>query len=101
MGKTEVVWTEGALREVDSIGAYISLQSSKEAANSFLDGLLDSTDRLGDFPHSGGIIPENPAFRHVVVAEYRVIYRVMRTLDILAVLAPERKALKILAPKKK
>lgn len=100
MGKTEVVWAESALREVDAIGSYIAADSI-EAANLFVEGLLSSVERLQQHPLSGQIISENPGFRHVVFKGYRVIYRIVEEVEIVAVIAPGRDAGKILPIVKK
>ena len=101
MGKAEIIWTEAALSNVNAIGAHIAVEASSEMAGAFVERLFESTDRLEDFPYSGAETQENPAFRHVVVSGYRVIYRVLEAVEVIAVIAPGQDAVKILTPTKK
>lgn len=73
----EVIWSPQALQDVDSIAAFIAKDSDHYASLFILD-VLQSVDRLSDFPESGRIVPEisNPAIREVIFGNYRVIYRI-------------------------
>lgn len=72
----EVIWTEAALQELSEIAEYIALDSPA-AASRFVADVLDTVDRLRDFPASGRIPPElpNSVYREVVVPPFRVFYR--------------------------
>ena len=72
----EVIWTEAALQELSEIAEYIALDSPAAASRLVAD-VLDTVDRLRDFPASGRIPPElpNSVYREVVVLPCRVFYR--------------------------
>lgn len=72
----EVIWTEAALQELNEIAEYIALDSPAAASRLVAD-VLDTVDRLRDFPASGRIPPElpNSVYREVVVPPCRVFYR--------------------------
>lgn len=73
----QVVWSPSALEDVDQIARYISRDSPDQAAL-FVTRLLEATDRLGDFPRSGRVIPElgDPDCREITYGAYRIMYRV-------------------------
>ena len=73
----QVIWSPSALDDVDAIAEYIARDSVDQAAL-FAQRLLDATERLGDFPRSGRVIPEigDPACREILVGAYRILYRV-------------------------
>ncbi|MEQ5834902.1 type II toxin-antitoxin system RelE/ParE family toxin [Marinobacter sp. R17] len=72
----EVVWTEPALQELDSIAEYIALDKPA-AAGHLVKDVFDKTERLEDFPQSGRIPPElpNSVYRELVVPPCRIFYR--------------------------
>ncbi|MCI0354632.1 MAG: type II toxin-antitoxin system RelE/ParE family toxin [Acidobacteria bacterium] len=72
-----VVWTEESRRDLSEIREYISLDSPP-SADRVLRQIIDSTQRLKQFPESGRRVPESPNtdLREVVVPPYRVIYAV-------------------------
>jgi len=72
----EVIWTEPALQELDSIAEYIALDNVV-AASALVEEVFDKTERLESFPQSGRISPElpNSIYRDVVVPPCRVFYR--------------------------
>ena len=72
----EVIWTEPALQELDSIAEYIALDNPT-AASRLVEEVFDKTDRLEGFPQSGRIPPElpNSVYREVVVPPCRIFYR--------------------------
>jgi toxin ParE1/3/4 len=72
----EVIWTEPALQDLDSIAEYIALDNVV-AAGALVEEVFDKTERLESFPQSGRIPPElpNSIYRDVVVPPCRVFYR--------------------------
>jgi len=44
----------------------------------FADRVFKATDRLGDFPRSGRVVPEaaQEGIREIILESYRIIYRV-------------------------
>jgi len=84
----EITWSESSLARLEEIGRFIA-QDSPTRALAFIDALIESVDRLRDFPFSGGLVPENPAFRQVVVEGYRMIYRHKeKAVEIVTVISP-------------
>ena len=89
-----VEWAARARDDLQSIYDFIA-RDSPRAADSLIDRILDSTERLADFPSSGRLIPEFPqlGYREIVVGSYRVQYRVEdKAIWILAVLHGRRQA---------
>ncbi|SOB77460.1 toxin ParE1/3/4 [Marinobacter sp. LV10R510-11A] len=72
----EVIWTEPALHELDSIAEYIALDNVV-AASALVEEVFGKTERLESFPQSGRIPPElpNSIYREAVVPPCRVFYR--------------------------
>lgn len=72
----EVIWTEPALQELDAIAEYIALDNPF-AASRLVQEVFDKTERLEDFPQSGGVPPELPdsVYREIVVPPCRIFYR--------------------------
>jgi plasmid stabilization system protein ParE len=72
----QVVWTESARHDLKDIVEYIS-RDSHAYARSFALQLSERVTRLEAFPDSGQVIPEDPegVVRHLVVGNYRVLYR--------------------------
>lgn len=84
----EIVWTESALAKVEAIGHFIALDSP-EKASKFIDKLLHSVERLAEFPYSGPLLPQHPAFRQLVWENYKIVYRVTENkIEIVTVLGP-------------
>jgi addiction module RelE/StbE family toxin len=96
MAKTKVIWAENALSDVDDIGMFIAKDSVERAVN-FCQKLFESTDQLEQQPLSSVVIAENPGFRQLVVAGYRVIYRLTDVVEVITVIAPGKNAAKILS----
>jgi addiction module RelE/StbE family toxin len=75
---TKVSWTENALQDILEIYTYIA-QDSPNNADSFLDSLMDNTEKqLSISPLIGRKIPEinDPAFREIIYGNYRVMYHI-------------------------
>lgn len=72
----EVIWTEPALQELDSLAEYIALDNVV-AASALVEEVFGKIQRLEKFPQSGRIPPElpNSIYREVVVPPCRVFYR--------------------------
>jgi len=72
----QIAWSERAMQDLKEIVEYIS-RDSKAYAQSFALQLRKRVDRLGAFPESGALIPEDRSglMRHVLVGNYRVLYR--------------------------
>lgn len=72
----EVIWTEPAVQDLDSIAEYIALDNPA-AASELVQEVFDKIERLGTFPQSGRVLPElpNSVYREVVVSPCRIFYR--------------------------
>ncbi len=72
----EVIWTEPALQDLDSIAEYIALDNPA-AASQLVRTMFEKTKRLEDFPQSGRIPPElpNSIYRELVAPPCRIFYR--------------------------
>jgi toxin ParE1/3/4 len=72
-----VVWSPRAIDDVDSIAAYIALDSESYAA-SVVRTILEKARRLSEFPKAGRAVPEfgDDAIREVFAYSYRIIYQI-------------------------
>ncbi|WP_235017351.1 type II toxin-antitoxin system RelE/ParE family toxin [Nitrincola tapanii] len=72
-----IEWSPLALERAGEIAGYIALDKPS-VAESWLDGLFESVERLELDPMSGRIVPEVniERIREVIYGAYRVIYRV-------------------------
>lgn len=80
--KYEVLLTEGAEQDLESIYDYIAEFDSKASADYVLDRLLEVVESLTAFPERGAYPKELVAlgirdYRQSAFKPYRVIYRVM------------------------
>lgn len=73
---TAIIWSPQAIRDVESIRAFIA-QDSPAYADLIAERLVAAVERLQPFPESGRIVPErqDPAIREVIVPPYRIVYR--------------------------
>lgn len=72
-----VIWAPSALEDIDAVADYIARDSADLAAL-FTARLIEATNRLGDLPRSGRIIPEigDPSCREISYGSYRIMYRI-------------------------
>jgi len=72
----KVIWSEGALRDLEHIRDYIALDNPAYA-NVFVERLLKTTRHLPQFPQSGRLMPEAKSthIREVLYQGYRIVYR--------------------------
>jgi len=78
----EVLLTQGAEQDLESIHDYISEFDSVANANHVLDRLMEVVERLAQFPERGGYPKELvevgiKEYRQTAFKPYRVIYRVL------------------------
>lgn len=95
----EIVWSPRAEFRLNEIADYIAV-NNPERAREFVLRLLHSVDHLQEFPESGSLVPENVAFRQVVLQGYRIIYRIqtderkrLAKVEIITVISPGQNAL--------
>ncbi len=89
---TKLRWTTQAVEDVEAIWKFIA-NDSDAYADLVVARLLESVERLEDFPRSGRIVPElsDPHVREVIEAPYRIVYRVLdETVEILTVFRASR-----------
>lgn len=70
-------WTRQALEDIEAIHAFIARDSARYADH-FIEGIIESVDRLGSFPRSGRVVPEigQDTLREVIHGSHRVVHRV-------------------------
>ena len=90
---TSVNWTLKAQSALDGIYNYIH-QDAPFYAERFVQHIIESADRLEDFPLSGRVVPEaeRDDIREIIFQSYRIIYWVINSerIDILTVLHGSR-----------
>ena len=89
---TEIVWSPQALRDIESIRAYIA-EDSPRVAELVVGRIVKTVERLRIFPESGRKVPErdDPKIREVIESPYRVVYRVRAgTVEIATVFRASR-----------
>jgi toxin ParE1/3/4 len=92
----EVLLTEGAEQDLESIYDYIAEFDCKANADYVLDRLLDIVESLTAFPERGAYPKELVAlgirdYRQTAFKPYRVIYRVMGQKVFIYVIADSRR----------
>ena|SRR5258708_26849101 len=72
----QVIWTEPATAQLDAIAGVIELDKP-EAARAVVKRVFEETDRLGDLPRLGRVIPEfrHPDYRQLWVKPTWIYYR--------------------------
>ncbi len=70
-------WTLPALDDLESLREYIE-KDSELYATSFIEKILNSVDKLQNFPEIGRKVPEanDPNIRELLFQNYRIIYRI-------------------------
>lgn len=94
--KFEVLLTEGAEQDLESIHDYISEFDCVINANSVLDGLMEVVESLSKFPERGSYPKELVGlgikeYRQTFFKPYRVIYRVTGRQIIVYLIADGRR----------
>ena len=72
----EIVFSNSAWEDLDSITDYISLDSPRYAQE-FSSRIIERIEQLKDFPESGRVVPEfqNETLRELIYGKYRIVYR--------------------------
>lgn len=73
----EIIWTETALNDINSIAEYISLDSVFYAKQ-FVQKIFLAAKKLEKFPQIGRSVPELATFGYheILFKRYRIIYRI-------------------------
>ncbi len=71
-----LIWTEPALKDLETIAEYIALDKP-DAAQRYVKRVFASAERLSQFPKSGSIPIEisNLPYRQIIVPPCRIFYR--------------------------
>lgn len=84
----KVVWTERATRRLVEIHDFIA-RESREKAIAVSETLIDGSEQLTHYPLSGPVLPEDGAYRQLVIDGYRVVYQVHDELvSIMTIVSP-------------
>lgn len=84
----KVEWTRRARTRLGEIHDYIA-QDSPDQAVSFCERPITATERLARHPLSGAVVPEDGAYRQLVVEGYRILYRrTERRVYIMTIVGP-------------
>ena len=89
---TKLRWTTQAVEDVEAIWKFIA-NDSDAYANLVVARLLESVERLENFPRSGRIVPDlsDPQLREIIEPPYRIVYRVLdEAVEILTVFRASR-----------
>lgn len=84
----KVVWAHHARSRLADIYRFIERDSPSRAAG-VCERLIEATEQLAVCPFSGPLLPEDGAYRQLMVDEYRIVYRVAdRVVYVMTVIAP-------------
>jgi len=74
----KVEWTKPAVNDLDSIHEFIG-RDSKLYADSFIEKILNTVDKLEDFPEIGRKVPEanDPDTRELIFQNYRIFTEIL------------------------
>ena len=72
-----VVWSDGALLEVEEVLSYVASDSPRAAAR-LVDQILAAAESLGTLGERGRVVPErgDPTVRELIVHPFRLLYHV-------------------------
>lgn len=101
ISRYEVLLTEGAERDLESIVDYVSEFDSAGSADYLLGRLLESTERLAVFPERGSYPRELIAlgirdYRQTSFKPFRIIYRVLGRRVYISLIADGRRDMQAL-----
>ena len=74
----QVTWTEQAIDDLYTVFLFIA-RDALGYAELMIERVFTATERLGEFPRSGRVVPEigRDDIREVIVQNYRIMYRVL------------------------
>ena len=88
----ELIWSQEALEDIESIASYIQKDSSIYA-KSVVSKIFEKVEILADFPEIGRVVPEisQKEIRELFVYSYRLVYRInTKNIIIIAVIHGRR-----------
>ena len=76
MATIKLIWTPGAVRDLEQIHTYIAADTPRYA-DVVAARIVQAFERLEDFPHSGRVVPElrRDDVRELIQGAYRLVYR--------------------------
>ena len=76
----EVIWSDDAWEDLESLAAYIARDSETYAA-AFVREIRAASRSLAEFAERGQVVPEfnDPRIRELLVRPYRLVYQVRDT----------------------
>jgi toxin ParE1/3/4 len=76
MAEIKIIWSKGALKDIEEIISFISKDSTQYATR-FASKIIDSIEVLKTFPEIGRIVPEydNKNLREIIYRNYRIVYK--------------------------
>ena len=89
---TRLEWTDPAVPDLENIQDYLA-RESPEYADSVIERLILSVERLKSFPESGRVVPEasDLKVRELSLSTYRIMYRLRKgQVQLLAVVHSAR-----------
>ncbi len=91
-----IVWSERAVEDLESIAAFIALDSEVYAAAVVRDTLY-KTNKLVDHPFLGRTVPEfaDPSIRELFAYSYRIVYRAADDVVTIAAVVHGRRILEM------
>ena len=77
----KVIWTDESLARLNEIEAFIARDSPRRA-KTFRNYLIERGESISRNPMIGRMVPEilNPLIRELIVKNYRIIYRLKKTI---------------------
>ena len=76
MAAVKLIWTPGAVRDLEQIHAYVAADSPRYA-DVVAARIVEAFERLVDFPQSGRVVPElgRGDVRELIHGAYRLVYQ--------------------------
>jgi toxin ParE1/3/4 len=81
-----VEWSEPAVTDLHEIHDYIA-RDSRRYARATVEKITGATAMLAEWPKSGEVLREFPAYRQIILGNYRLIYREDEANDCVLIIA--------------
>jgi addiction module RelE/StbE family toxin len=77
----EIIWTDQALEDIETITEYIS-RDSFYYAQMTVRKIFETVNRISLFPKSGRVVPEleQENMKEFILGNYRIIYRIKKNI---------------------
>lgn len=90
-----IFWTDAALNQLEAIRDYFA-QTSPDYAQRLVERIVNRSEQIGAFPHSGRSLPEYEIdeVRQIIEGAYRIIYLIKPDqIEVLALIHTARRGL--------